>query len=479
MYIFQFSNGLTDGPTILDQSLYIFHSHQHHHHHHHHFRSFASTPVQLLLDRSGPPLLFTTMLENNFWSNLSGSNHVDMPAHCQLAYATSSYAPHHNHTTTNNPHHHHHHQGTQHSHQHQHQQHHHHYHQQQHQQQQHQNYLLNASPFSMCHDLASPIAAVEPLNRYNNNNNNNYNAYSASGHSWAADYQNKYSTSGNYLIADAVADFNGNHETSGNTPAGCLYSLASDDSHTFNICPSSSSTSSNSNSSSNSSTSSTGSTNTKVATGNSRKRPNRTNDGSSEQQQQHQHQQQRKKVSDVGDSKTAAKSGNCVGRRERTTANKAVSASMSKRNTSEQNESLIATMAAASEKSDKKSPKSTSSSPATRTPTNHSNHGVSVDGCTPFSTFFDPTTLQYQHQHQQRRFSPGQRQVANQRERDRTHSVNSAFLLLRSLIPTEPLDRKLSKIETLRLAGSYIHHLSSILNTPDEFSHEPCLFMQR
>ena len=67
-----------------------------------------------------------------------------------------------------------------------------------------------------------------------------------------------------------------------------------------------------------------------------------------------------------------------------------------------------------------------------------------------------------------RKFSPLQRQVANQRERDRTHSVNSAFIQLRNLIPTEPLDRKLSKIETLRLAGSYINHLYSVLTVPVE-----------
>jgi hypothetical protein len=79
----------------------------------------------------------------------------------------------------------------------------------------------------------------------------------------------------------------------------------------------------------------------------------------------------------------------------------------------------------------------------------------------------------------QRRFSPRQRQVANQRERDRTHSVNSAFLQLRDLIPTEPLDRKLSKIETLRLAGSYINHLYSILTMPSEFADEPCFFKQK
>ena len=34
---------------------------------------------------------------------------------------------------------------------------------------------------------------------------------------------------------------------------------------------------------------------------------------------------------------------------------------------------------------------------------------------------------------------------------------------LRCLIPTEPVDRKLSKIETLRLATSYIEHLVASL----------------
>lgn len=42
-------------------------------------------------------------------------------------------------------------------------------------------------------------------------------------------------------------------------------------------------------------------------------------------------------------------------------------------------------------------------------------------------------------------------------------SVNSAFSTLRLLIPTEPKNRKLSKIETLRLAKSYISHLNATL----------------
>ncbi|CAL8256021.1 unnamed protein product [Arctogadus glacialis] len=65
-----------------------------------------------------------------------------------------------------------------------------------------------------------------------------------------------------------------------------------------------------------------------------------------------------------------------------------------------------------------------------------------------------------------------QRNAANARERDRTQNVNGAFTALRTLIPTEPVDRKLSKIETLRLASSYISHLANVLLMGDG---EPCL----
>ncbi|NXH27240.1 SCX factor, partial [Myiagra hebetior] len=58
---------------------------------------------------------------------------------------------------------------------------------------------------------------------------------------------------------------------------------------------------------------------------------------------------------------------------------------------------------------------------------------------------------------------PRQRHTANARERDRTNSVNTAFTALRTLIPTEPAARKLSKIETLRLARNYIWALSEVL----------------
>ncbi|XP_059825115.1 transcription factor 15-like [Hypanus sabinus] len=76
-------------------------------------------------------------------------------------------------------------------------------------------------------------------------------------------------------------------------------------------------------------------------------------------------------------------------------------------------------------------------------------------------------------------FSTGinkQRQAANARERDRTHSVNTAFTALRNLIPTEPADRKLSKIETLRLASSYISHLANVLLLGEDcLDGQPCL----
>lgn len=51
---------------------------------------------------------------------------------------------------------------------------------------------------------------------------------------------------------------------------------------------------------------------------------------------------------------------------------------------------------------------------------------------------------------------------ANRRERVRTENVNAGFDRLRKLIPTDPVDRKLSKIEVLRLATSYINHLFNL-----------------
>lgn len=57
---------------------------------------------------------------------------------------------------------------------------------------------------------------------------------------------------------------------------------------------------------------------------------------------------------------------------------------------------------------------------------------------------------------------------ANKKERRRTMSINNAFAELRDCIPNVPADTKLSKIKTLRLATSYIAHLSQILQSDDQ-----------
>lgn len=69
-----------------------------------------------------------------------------------------------------------------------------------------------------------------------------------------------------------------------------------------------------------------------------------------------------------------------------------------------------------------------------------------------------------------------QRHVDNAKERNRNKNVNTAFSTLRTLIPTEPRDRKLSKIETLRLATSYIVHLANIIRarTEGDFGDQVC-----
>lgn len=53
------------------------------------------------------------------------------------------------------------------------------------------------------------------------------------------------------------------------------------------------------------------------------------------------------------------------------------------------------------------------------------------------------------------------------KEKKRTECINSAFSELRRCIPNVPLDTKLSKIKTLRLATSYIAYLTDIVRNAD------------
>ena len=58
-----------------------------------------------------------------------------------------------------------------------------------------------------------------------------------------------------------------------------------------------------------------------------------------------------------------------------------------------------------------------------------------------------------------------QRQAANQRERKRMKTINDAFEGLRVRIPMACADRKLSKVDTLRMAIGYIQQLSELVNS--------------
>ena len=63
------------------------------------------------------------------------------------------------------------------------------------------------------------------------------------------------------------------------------------------------------------------------------------------------------------------------------------------------------------------------------------------------------------------------RTAANERERKRMHTVNSAFDQLRELVPTYPSTRKLSKIDTLKLACTYIQDLKALLISSQILPH--------
>lgn len=60
---------------------------------------------------------------------------------------------------------------------------------------------------------------------------------------------------------------------------------------------------------------------------------------------------------------------------------------------------------------------------------------------------------------------PVQRNAANARERARMRVLSSAFCRLKTKLPWVPADTKLSKLDTLRLATTYIQQLRSILAT--------------
>jgi transcription factor 1a len=67
-----------------------------------------------------------------------------------------------------------------------------------------------------------------------------------------------------------------------------------------------------------------------------------------------------------------------------------------------------------------------------------------------------------------------QRHAANMRERKRMQSINEAFEGLRHHIPTLPYEKRLSKVDTLRLAIGYIGFLTEIINSDVRHSENLC-----
>jgi len=73
-------------------------------------------------------------------------------------------------------------------------------------------------------------------------------------------------------------------------------------------------------------------------------------------------------------------------------------------------------------------------------------------------------SLSREERRRRRRATPKYRSAHASRERVRVEAFNSAFNDLRQLLPTLPPDKKLSKIEILRLAICYIGYLNHVLD---------------
>ncbi|RZF37707.1 hypothetical protein LSTR_LSTR003118 [Laodelphax striatellus] len=73
-------------------------------------------------------------------------------------------------------------------------------------------------------------------------------------------------------------------------------------------------------------------------------------------------------------------------------------------------------------------------------------------------------TLTREERRRRRRATQKYRMAHATRERVRVEAFNVAFSELRKLLPTLPPDKKLSKIEILRLAICYIAYLNHVLD---------------
>lgn len=85
-------------------------------------------------------------------------------------------------------------------------------------------------------------------------------------------------------------------------------------------------------------------------------------------------------------------------------------------------------------------------------------------------------TLQRPAVKRKRKSTPTQRVAANIRERRRMCSLNAAFDRLRRRVPAFPHEKKLSRIQTLRLAIRYIMFMSQLVAATSP-TQPPCQFV--
>ena len=78
-----------------------------------------------------------------------------------------------------------------------------------------------------------------------------------------------------------------------------------------------------------------------------------------------------------------------------------------------------------------------------------------------------PTAVVKSSRPRRRIASVAQRRAANIRERRRMFNLNSAFDRLRKKVPTFAYEKRLSRIDTLRLAMTYIRFMTDIINETD------------
>lgn len=99
----------------------------------------------------------------------------------------------------------------------------------------------------------------------------------------------------------------------------------------------------------------------------------------------------------------------------------------------------------------------------------------------------DLSCLTREERRRRRRATSKYRLAHATRERIRVEAFNVAFAGLRKLLPTLPPDKKLSKIEILRLAICYISYLNHVLTTswsvegwsPMSLKHQPVIIKKR